>query len=155
MPSFTQATPSDLPTVLALQREFYAGENLDLTPAVATATANLLHNPTLGQIILIQTNATPAGYLVLTHGYSLERAGRFLLLDELFILPAHRNHGLGKAAIAHAIHLAKENRCHSLHLEADHKNTRAQALYHSLGFTPVSRQYLTRPIDPLIDGPRT
>ena len=148
MPSFTQAIPSDLSTLLALQREFYAGENLPHTPAVANATTHLLDDDSLGQIILIHTNTTPVGYLVLTHGYSLERAGRIALLDELFILPAHRNQGLGKAAIAHAIDLAKENHCHSLHLEADHKNTRAPSLYLSLGFTPVSRHYLTRPIDP-------
>ncbi|MGN6367014.1 MAG: GNAT family N-acetyltransferase [Phycisphaerae bacterium] len=147
MPSFTQATRSDLPTLLALQRDFYTHSHLDHTPAVAAATARLLDHDALGLAILIHTDTALAGYFVLTYGFSLERGGRFALLDELFILQTFRKQGLGKAAVSHAADLARHNHCRTLHLEADPRNTPALSLYHSLGFTTISRDYLTRPLD--------
>jgi ribosomal protein S18 acetylase RimI-like enzyme len=146
MPSFTQATRSDLETFLTLQRDFYAGASLEIAPEVIAATSALIDDDALGLICLVSDDTGIVGYFVLTYGYSLERGGRFALLDELYIVPAARNRGLGRAAVTHAAELACSARCRSLHLEAEHRNLRVQALYAGLGFLKLARHYLTLPL---------
>jgi len=142
MPSFTQASRSDLELLRVLQRDFYAAESLQLNAAVLAAAEKLLDDDALGSICLISDDTGNAGYFVLTYGFSLERGGRFALLDELYIIPAARNRGLGKAAIAHAAELARSAGCRSLHLEVDQKNEAGQRLYRAAGFIQLNRYYL-------------
>jgi GNAT superfamily N-acetyltransferase len=146
MPTFTQATPTDRDLLLPMMRDFYAHESLPFTPAVIAAVENLLQNPTLGHIYLLHEPPALYGYFVLTFGYSLERAGRTALLDELYILPAARRKGLATAALDFAAQLARSLHCHALHLEVDHANTPAHTLYTRSGFLTHNRHYLTLPL---------
>ncbi|PTY01360.1 hypothetical protein DB346_13590 [Verrucomicrobia bacterium LW23] len=41
----------------------------------------------------------PAGYFVVTFGFSFEFRGKYGLLDELYVSPAFRKHGLGRGAL--------------------------------------------------------
>jgi len=146
MPSFTQATRPDRDILLALMREFYAGESLEFTPQVATAMEQLLDDDQLGIIYLIHAEIANLGYFVLTFAYSLERGGRIAILDELYVVSAARGKGLGKAAIAFAAEVARESRCLSLLLEVDQKNTAAQHLYRAAGFIQLDRLVLSLPL---------
>src|SRR5665213_157472 len=132
-PIFSPATPADRDRLLPMMQDFYAAQLLSFTPAVIAAAANLLATPTLGHISLIRDGGEIVGYLVLTFGYSLERAGLTALLDELYVLPSHRNRGYGTAALHHAIASTTAAHCLSLHIEVDHANTAAHALYARLG----------------------
>lgn len=146
MPSFTQATRSDFETIVALMRAFYAGESLPFTPNVLAAAETLIDDDSVGHFCLIRDDAGAAGYFVLTYGFSLERGGRFALLDELFILPAARNRGLGQAALGRAVEIAAEAGCRSLHLEVDQKKPQLLEIYRRAGFLDTGRHYLTRPL---------
>jgi ribosomal protein S18 acetylase RimI-like enzyme len=146
MPSFTQATRSDRDTLLAFMRDFYAGESLQFTAQVVAALDALVDNDGLGIVCLILSDTQTAGYFVLTYGYSLERGGLTALLDELYILPAARNQGLGKAALAHAAEIARTAGCTTLHLEVDRENLPVQELYRRAGFTQLPRHYLALPL---------
>ncbi len=143
MPTFTQATLTDRDTIAALMHDFYVSQSLTLTPLVLASMDQLLVTPALGLICLIHDNSEIAGYFVLTYGYSLERAGRTALLDELYILPAHRNRNHGTAALHFAITCAKSQACAALHLEVDQKNAAAHSLYSRVGFITHDRHYLT------------
>lgn len=55
----------------------------------------------------------------------------------------HRSKGIGKALIAHCDHWAKTRDAHQIRLEVMAFNTRAQALYASLGFK-VQSQIMAR-----------
>jgi GNAT superfamily N-acetyltransferase len=145
-PTITPASLDDLPLLLPLLHDFYTHEKIPFTPHQLTALTHLLATPTLGQVFLLRENDTPLGYFVLTFGYSLERAGHTALLDELYILPTHRNRGLGTAALHAALAAARTHHCHALHLEVAHANP-AHALYTRLGFLTQNRHYLTHPLE--------
>ena len=89
--------------------DFYATQSLAFTAAVVTAMEKLLAVPELGVIFLLREKTEIAGYFVLTYGYSLERAGHTALLDELYILPAHRKRGHGTSALKFAIDAARRS----------------------------------------------
>jgi GNAT superfamily N-acetyltransferase len=148
LPSFTQATFSSRHTLAALMRDFYAEQSLLFTSTVIAAMENLLSDDGLGFVYLVHTDIANQGYFVLTYGYSLERAGPTALLDELYITPPARRQGLATAALHIAAELARTAGCRSLHLEVDHDNPIAHALYTRLGFITHHRHYLTLPLIP-------
>jgi ribosomal protein S18 acetylase RimI-like enzyme len=141
--TFTRAAPADETALREMMQAFYAGERLRFDPACAAALRELLENPALGIVTLIRRDGQIAGYAVLTFSYSLERGGKTALLDELFILPEHRRHGLATAAVHRAIADARAHACRALHLEVDHANAPAQALYAHAGFATEGRDFWT------------
>jgi ribosomal protein S18 acetylase RimI-like enzyme len=143
MINIIRATAADLPALLALMRDFYAAEHLVFTAEVEQAASELIGNPSLGSAFMVQDDRGVAGYFVLCYGFSVERGGKTALLDELYIIPASRGKGLGKAALAQAITLAKTAGCRTLHLEVDHANDLARNFYDRAGFTELPRGYLT------------
>jgi ribosomal protein S18 acetylase RimI-like enzyme len=86
----------------------------------------------------------PVGYLVLTFGFSLEFHGRDALVDELYVRDAHRGRGAGSACMAHVEELCRDEGVRAVHLEVDHVNLRAKALYHRRGYEDHARHLLTK-----------
>ena len=95
----------------------------------------LLTDPAAGRIILFTQDSTPLGYAILIPYWSNEFGGRLIMVDELFVLPAHRGQGIAKQFFAHLKSTRPMNAV-GLALEATPTNTRAQKLYQSLGFHP-------------------
>jgi ribosomal protein S18 acetylase RimI-like enzyme len=145
--SFRVAGPNDLETLLPLVREFWAIERLAFVePEVRRALAGLLANVHFGRMVLFERAGAPIGYYALTLGYSLEHLGRDAFVDELYVREAHRGQGLGTRALAHASAQCVELGVRFLHLEVDHVNPRARALYERNGFAPHARALMTRRI---------
>jgi GNAT superfamily N-acetyltransferase len=144
MPTFTTATPADASTLLPLMRAFYTEEQLAFTPHVEAALRQLLADPSLGRALLIHHGHDLAGYCILCFTFSLEAGGRAALLDELFILPAHRRKGLATAALRHAFTTAAALACRAILLEVNHHNPLAKALYLAHGFAHPARDLLVR-----------
>ena len=142
---FRPARPDDLPLLLRLMRGLY--EETD-TPFVAEAAgravAALVADPSLGRAFLIETATGPAGYVVLTLGFSLEFLGRDAFVDELFVTPEHRGHGLGRAAIRFLESVAAELGVAALHLEVGPDNEKALRLYRRAGFEDRRHHLMTK-----------
>ena len=68
-------------------------------------------------------------------------------MDEVFILPSHRGHGLGSAALASVLEVASELGLRAVQLESEHANSRASALYLRLGFVDGKRHLLTKMLE--------
>jgi ribosomal protein S18 acetylase RimI-like enzyme len=102
--------------------------------ATRLALAQLLASEHIGRAWLIQRDGQNIGYLILTHTYSLEFAGRVAFIDELWLAPEHRGHGIGTQAIAHAEREARAAGIACILLEVSPDNTAAKRLYRRLGF---------------------
>lgn len=139
------ATPTDHGAILALMRAFYAEEHLVFDELVAHhALTELLADPRLGVVILLERDSAAIGYVVLTFGFSLEFRGRFALLDELYLIPAARGQGWGKHALHLAANTARDHHVTALRLEVNHANSHARSLYLKNGFHDDQRDLLTR-----------
>ncbi len=77
-------------------------------------------------------------------GFSLEFAGRFMLIDELYVREAHRCRGIGARALEAAAEACRELDVSALRLEVDVRNTRAMAFYRRLGFALQERHMMSR-----------
>ena len=79
--------------------------------------------------------ATPAlvGFALFFHNYSTFLTQRGLYLEDIFILPAHRRHGLGKALLTRVAQVASERQCGRLEWSVLDWNASAIAFYESLG----------------------
>ena len=108
------------------------------------ATIDLvLREPGRGRIILFRESGSLVGYALLIPYWSNEFGGTLLFVDELYVNPEARSRGIGRrffellsneppfAAVAIA-------------LEVSPRNTRARALYESLGFIPRANAQLTK-----------
>jgi len=146
MPSFRPAGPADLDAVLPLVQAYYAEDGYPFVPERARhALAGILGEPAFGRVWLLEDDdGAAAGYVVLTLGYSLEYHGRDAFIDELYIAPRLRRHGLAREAMALADRACRELGVQALHLEVEHDKPATEAWYRRLGFQDHNRRLLTR-----------
>lgn len=143
--TFSEATLADEPVLEALMREFYAHEGLDYERSRSReAVRTLLADPALGRIWLFRVGPDVIGYAAVTVCYSLEFAGRYALVDELYVREAWRGRGIGARALELAAEACRELGVAAVRLEVDTRNTRAMALYRRLGFDLQERYMMSR-----------
>lgn len=137
---FRRALAEDVPVLLDLQQRFYAGEGYpyDRT-TMERLMRELIANPAFGRLFL-----APGAYLVVTFGFSLEFGGRDAFVDELYVADDSRGQGLGTAALQLAEESCREAGIGALHLEVEHVNLRARALYERTGYKPHDRHLMTK-----------
>ncbi|MEO8449108.1 MAG: GNAT family N-acetyltransferase [Gemmatimonadota bacterium] len=139
-----KASSADVPQLVALMAEFYAEAAFPLNHArAADAFTALLADERFGHVWLIQADTRDVGYVVVTLSYSMEYGGASACIDDLFIQPAHRNLGLGTAALAEVRELCRQRGIRSIHLEVARDNAPAQTVYRRAGFVSTDRQLLT------------
>ena len=144
-PSFRPAQRSDVPLLLRLMQGFYRDTDTPLdAKAAAHALAAVVGDPTLGRVFVIELGAEPAGYVVLSLGFSLEFLGRDAFVDELYVVPEHRGRGLGLAALRELESVATGLGVKALHLEVGPDNESALGLYRRAGFEDRRHRLMTK-----------
>jgi ribosomal protein S18 acetylase RimI-like enzyme len=111
---------------------------------VCAALETFLVHPELGQAWLLWLNEKPAGYMILTLGYSFEFRGRDAFIDELYVEPEFRRMGLGRRAMEFVERRARELSVNALHLEVDRGNDPALDLYRRTGYEDHGRHLMTK-----------
>lgn len=111
---------------------------------VSKAFRVLLKHPESGRIWLLFANEEPAGYVVLTLGFSFEYLGIDAFIDELYIVPEFRRRGFARLAMQFAEAEAKRLGVNALHLELDDGNEAALELYRRTGFEDHNRFLMTK-----------
>ncbi|MGA9379416.1 MAG: GNAT family N-acetyltransferase [Phormidium sp.] len=147
--TFKTATNSDRDLLLTLTKEFYQIEHLTYNVEVLNKCFDeIFTNENLATIWIICADREPAGYLVLTFGYSLEFHGRDALIDEFYIRETYRSQGIGKQTLEFVKTTCQTLGIKAVHLVVDHQNHRAKTIYQKAGFTEHERYIMTNWIDP-------
>ena len=86
----------------------------------------------------------PVAFALWFHNFSTFLGRRGLYLEDLFVEPAHRGHGHGKALLKHLAGIAVERGCGRFDWSVLDWNVDAQAFYRSLGAIVMPDWRITR-----------
>jgi ribosomal protein S18 acetylase RimI-like enzyme len=88
-----------------------------------------------GEITVLFAGDGPDGFAQLRFRPSLYTGALDAYLEELYVVPERRGHGLGRALLETAMEHAKERGAARIDLSTSEDDVAARALYKSLGFT--------------------
>jgi GNAT superfamily N-acetyltransferase len=94
----------------------------------------LIDNPSEGvQLIARDIDGTPLGFATIYWTWQTLHAGRVGVLNDLFVVPASRGTGMGRALIERGRQLCREHGAEKLVWETAPDNAVAQRLYDGIG----------------------
>ena len=126
---------SDLDALLDLLGQFALEAGTALPKQhLEAALVPMLQGIELGEIWVLENTQELIGYLVIGWGWGIESGGKEALIDEVFIKPSHRNQGLGRQLVEHALAHAKQQGAKTVFLETEKSNPESRKLYVDLGF---------------------
>ena len=95
-------------------------------------------------MLIARELSEPLGIAVLAYTWTLEHGGLVAWLDELYVVPAARGRGVGRALLDTACSEASRRGCLAVELEVDRAHGRAEGLYERAGFIPLPRARWSR-----------
>ena len=134
------ATPDDIPEILAFISELAEYER---EPQAAVAThAGLLRDgwghEKRFHCLMAELDGVPAGFALYFYNYSTWRGHAGIYVEDLFVRPAFRNKGIGKALFAEVARIAVAEACPRLEWAVLNWNQLAIDFYNSIGAQPMS-----------------
>jgi GNAT superfamily N-acetyltransferase len=129
-----------VPLILRFIRDLAIYEKLE-HKVIATEEAvrrTLFGSPRFAEVIFAEVDGEEAGFALFFHNYSTFLGQPGIYLEDLFVKPEMRGHGIGKALLAYLARLAKERGCGRLEWAVLDWNTPSINFYKSLGAVPLS-----------------
>lgn len=129
------AQVQDVSLILAFVRELAEYER---APEECHATAPALRASLFGdspqaEVVIAEADGEPAGFALFFHNYSTWEARRGLYLEDLFVRPAFRGLGAGRALLAHLAGIAVARGCGRFEWSVLDWNEPAIGFYRALG----------------------
>jgi GNAT superfamily N-acetyltransferase len=133
------AVPADVPAIVGLIGELAEYERL---PNECFADAASLHEHLFGarpfcEVIMAEKDGAPCGFALFFHNYSTWLTKPGLFLEDLFVKPAARGLGIGRALLARLAEIAVERGCGRLEWSVLTWNEPAIGFYRKLGAVPM------------------
>jgi len=143
MPSFTirQARPDDTRLILALLTELAAYEKLPITLTEEEIAFDFFGLRPLIECDLAFEDQTPIGIATYYWTYATFRAARRLYVEDLFVLPAFRGRGYGKAMLQYLTKKGLAAGAARLEWQVLAWNAPSIAFYQSIGAHPHEGWY--------------
>jgi GNAT superfamily N-acetyltransferase len=134
------AVAADVPTILRFIREL---ADYERAPEEAIAKPELLHEALFSarpacECFMGEIGGVPEGFALFFHNFSTWKGRRGVYLEDLYVTPAARGKGLGKALLARVASVAVERGCPRLEWAVLDWNTPALEFYRALGAQPLS-----------------
>lgn len=124
------AEPGDEGAWRGLWAQYLAFYDVTLTPEVTAATwARLMDPASPVKMRLAVVGGEVQGFAIHLHHPSTWVLGEDCYLEDLFLAPAARGQGIGRALIDDLIALARAKGWHRLYWHTDEDNTTARKLY--------------------------
>jgi GNAT superfamily N-acetyltransferase len=134
------AGPADVPLVLGFIRALAEYEKLSqqVVATEAALTETLFGPRPAAEALIAELDGAPAGFAIFFQSYSTFLARPGLYLEDLFVTPALRRRGVGRALFVHLARLAVERQCGRFEWSVLDWNQPAIAFYESLGAVAMS-----------------
>src|SRR5678815_846813 len=140
------ATRADAPVIASLVRELAVYEKLE-HEAKATAGDFLREldapNPVI-RVLIAEWNGEAAGFALYFFNFSTFVGRPGLYLEDLFVRPAQRSHGIGRALLRALARIARERGCGRMEWAVLDWNEPALRFYKSLGARQMSEWIVHR-----------
>jgi GNAT superfamily N-acetyltransferase len=129
------AREADLPLLLAFITELAQYEKLEHQVVATPLTLqHALFGPRpAAEALIARIGGEPAGFALYFHNFSTFLGKRGLYLEDLFVRPAFRGHGIGKALLVRLARLALERDCGRFEWAVLDWNRPARDFYEALG----------------------
>ena len=134
------ATPDDVPVILRCIRGLAEYERLahECVATEALLRESLFGESPAAQVVLAMIGDEPAGFALWFRNYSTFLARPGIYLEDLFVFPAFRGHGIGRRLLEHLAQLAVSRGYGRLEWAVLDWNVDAIRFYESLGAVPMS-----------------
>lgn len=93
-------------------------------------------------ILVADDDGTLVGFATISFRSVVRYPQPIAELDELFVLPEYRKHGIGRLLMAQLEELARTRRCYRLYIESHRDHTGAHAFYAALGYTNYGYHFI-------------
>jgi GNAT superfamily N-acetyltransferase len=129
------ATPADIPALVALINALAEYEKLahEVTGRPEDLERALFGDRPYAEAVLAWVEGTPAGMALFFHNFSTFLMKPGIYLEDIFVQPAYRGQGIGKALLVHIGKLALERGCGRLEWSVLDWNTPAIDFYQRMG----------------------
>ncbi len=140
------ASSDDIPLILDLIRGLAAYER---APEQAVARAEDLRRDGWGpepkfRVVIAEWDSKPAGFALFFYNYSTWQGRPGLFLEDLFVDPAFRGKGIGKALLVHLAQIAVRENCGRFVWNVFDWNQPAIDFYESLGAKKLDEWLIMR-----------
>jgi GNAT superfamily N-acetyltransferase len=113
-----------------------------------TLCAHLFGDRPMAEVLIAELNAEPVGFALFFHNFSTFEGKPGIYLEDLYVDPASRGSGAGRALLSRLAALAIERGCARLEWSVLDWNEPAIRFYKSLGAVPMEGWTINR-----VDGP--
>jgi GNAT superfamily N-acetyltransferase len=137
------ATLNDAALILELIRELADFEKLlhEVDGSEEKIRATLFGAKPAAEVLIAElqdgASTKPAGYALFFTNYSTFKTAPGIYLEDLYVRPQFRSHGIGKKILARLAKIAVERDCARLDWQVLDWNTKAWDFYRSLGAIPM------------------
>lgn len=133
------ATPGDVPRILAFIHELAAYERLahEVVADEAALRTWLFGARPMAEVLIAEHEGEAAGFALFFHSFSTFLARPGIYLEDLYVRPACRGLGIGKALLVRLAALARERGCGRLEWSVLDWNAPAIDFYRALGGEPL------------------
>lgn len=137
--SIRPAARSDLPLIAALIRELAEYEKLAdaVRFDIAMLGEHLFGAQPMAEVLIGESGGIAAGFALFFHNFSTFEGKPGIHLEDLFVRPAFRGSGLGRALLEHLAALAAARGCARLEWAVLDWNEPALGFYRKLGARPL------------------
>ena len=132
------ATDADIALILGFITELAIYERAeDQVVATAADIRKSLFEARSAHALICSVDGEPAGFAVYFFNYSTWQGRKGLYLEDLYVTPAHRHVGAGKALLQHLARIAVEEGCGRFEWSVLDWNEPALQFYRSIGASPM------------------
>ena len=133
------ATPADVPTIRALIAELAEYEKLSdrMTATDEGLREGLFGGRPYAEALVARLGGDRVGYVLFFHTFSTFLARPGIYLEDVYVTPAARGKGIGKALLREVAKIARDRKCGRLEWSVLNWNTPSIEFYESLGAEPL------------------